>query len=104
MNASFTRSPNDTPLSMQGMHIYSKAATPTHVPITLNPSHHSVVSFPKLPKPPNLTFDPSSSRSNPSYSHAKRNNNYLDGDLPNNGVNERVDHVMNVKSPIIVIL
>lgn len=85
----FVRSPTTTPISMQGMHVHSKAATPMHILTTLNLSHHSAVSFPKLPKPPNLTADPSSSRSNPCSSHAERNNIYLDGDPPDNGVNQQ---------------
>ncbi|GAY64822.1 hypothetical protein CUMW_236490 [Citrus unshiu] len=63
-----------------------------HVPTSLNPLHHSVVSFPKIPKPCNLDTTLSSSRNNRGVSLAEGHNNYLDGDPPDNFVIEGENH------------
>ncbi|KAH9725904.1 DUF4283 domain-containing protein [Citrus sinensis] len=69
---------------MQDMHVISSSRNPMHVPTSLNPLHHSAVSFPKIPKPPNLDKAPSSSRTTRDISLAEGHDNYLDGDPPDN--------------------
>ncbi|KAK9178694.1 hypothetical protein WN943_027887 [Citrus x changshan-huyou] len=61
-NTTFPHEPHATQSPMQDMHVIPSSRIPMHVPTSLNPLHHSVVSFPKIPKPPNLDKALSSSR------------------------------------------
>ena len=69
---------------MQDMHDIPSSRIPMYVPTSLNPLYHNVVSFPKIPKPPNLDKSPSSSRTTQGIPLAEGHDNYLDGDLSEN--------------------
>lgn len=91
-NTSFPHEPHSTQSHMQDMHAIPSFRTPMHVPTSLNPLHHSIVSFPKIPKPPSLDTTPSSSKTNQGISLAEGHDNYMDGDLPENIVIEGENH------------
>ncbi|GAY46545.1 hypothetical protein CUMW_097880, partial [Citrus unshiu] len=91
-NTSFPHEPHATQSPMQDMRVIPSFRTPMHVSTYLNPLHHSVVSFPKIPKPHSLDTTPSSSRTNRGISLAKGHDNYLDGDPPDNIVIEGENH------------
>ncbi|KDO43811.1 hypothetical protein CISIN_1g044430mg, partial [Citrus sinensis] len=91
-NTTFPHKPHATQSPMQDMHAIPSSRIPMHVPTSLNPLHHSVVSFPKIPKPPNLDKSLSSSRTTRGISLAEGHDNYLDGDPPNNFVIEGENH------------
>ncbi|KAL9408776.1 hypothetical protein AB3S75_047208 [Citrus x aurantiifolia] len=95
-NTSFSHEPYATQSLMQDMHAIPSFRTLMHVPISLNPFHHSIVSFPKIPKPPSLDTTHSSSRTNRGISLAEGHDNYLDGDPPDNIVIEGENHFGNV--------
>ncbi|GAY50046.1 hypothetical protein CUMW_123710 [Citrus unshiu] len=61
-NTTFPHDSHANQSPMQDMRDIPSFRIPMHVPTSLNPLHHSVVSFPKIPKPPNLDKAPSSSR------------------------------------------
>ncbi|GAY69345.1 hypothetical protein CUMW_271230 [Citrus unshiu] len=83
-NTTFPHDPHANQSPMLDMHVISSSRNPMHVPTSLNPLHHSVVSFPKIPKPPNLDKAPSSSRTTRDISLAEGHDNYLDGDPSDN--------------------
>ncbi|KAH9698593.1 DUF4283 domain-containing protein [Citrus sinensis] len=91
-NTTFPHDPHANQSPMQDMHVISSSRNPMHVPTSLNPLHHSAVSFPKIPKPPNLDKAPSSSRTTRGISLAEGHDNYLDGDPPDNFVFEGENH------------
>lgn len=66
------------------MHGFPSFRTLMHVHTSLNPLYHSIVSFPKIPKPPNLDTITPSSGLNQDTSLVEGHDNYLDGDPSDN--------------------